>query len=647
MARLNDFAAPAESVEALKRRFVRQNRDIVRVNSIQSLRIRSLESEVSHLLAENVSLREQIINLTQEIERFESAKMLHDGVYEIKSRLDAKLAELSTLASDLGMLPRKVGKLRTEKAEADSDRHKATATESRPRTTDPPLNAGADDGRLPAIVEDKYYPRRTLEHQEIQNLVHAESRLESPQHIHSMHDDSDPVMESPSPELNDLLMESRSGNDTTGEEAFLPPTLETRKKKKKPDSATPASDPVSQSGRLIAENESEPTKSGSKRKFSPEDDGFLSDLAPEDDEFQFSRPSRSLPKQADSFDFMRQDLSPSKTPVSVKRGSTNSGVTKRKVLEPKSSNVNLGSPKKIRASLNPDHKVLPRAGADENTRSPQKPKDLDCQRANTLNLKPHPDRPATASHKQKRSSRSVETEESMQAEVVPKDSPMARAGGDLYPVSDMTAASRPSRRRGAVVSYAEPNLRDKMRRPTKSMIDAVAGNGSRRSSSFQLMRDSLGDEADYQPASTSAHPSLSQILPADGALSDRAADLVSQGQHSDQLLATVSRRKRKVSSSIKDNDDHPSSMSSSDASNLADLSKAPKETMGSRAQSRRHSSNPKSTSRDTSRRESDLTSDLDSSLEGDDIAGWKNSSAMDARYRRETRVAARRKSMMV
>lgn len=136
---------------------MRQNRDIVRVNSMQSLRIRSLESEVSHLLAENVSLREQIINLTQENERYESARRLHEGIYEIKSRLDAKLAELNTLASDLGMLPRKVGK-----SGADSDRPKATA-ESRSRTTDSEFNAGPEDGRLPAIVEDKYYPRRTLE----------------------------------------------------------------------------------------------------------------------------------------------------------------------------------------------------------------------------------------------------------------------------------------------------------------------------------------------------------------------------------------------------------------------------------------------------------------------------------------------------
>jgi hypothetical protein len=67
----------------VKRRFVRQNREIARVNSIQSLRIRTLESDVSNLLAENVSLREQVIMLSQELERVESAKSLHDGVTQV------------------------------------------------------------------------------------------------------------------------------------------------------------------------------------------------------------------------------------------------------------------------------------------------------------------------------------------------------------------------------------------------------------------------------------------------------------------------------------------------------------------------------------------------------------------------------------
>ncbi|OAA67248.1 shugoshin family protein [Niveomyces insectorum RCEF 264] len=53
-------------------------------------------------------------------------------------------------------------------------------------------------------------------------------------------------------------------------------------------------------------------------------------------------------------------------------------------------------------------------------------------------------------------------------------------GRDTPPPADISSQGellRPSRRARASVSYAEPNLRDKMRRPTKELFDAVAGEG--------------------------------------------------------------------------------------------------------------------------------------------------------------------------
>jgi hypothetical protein len=135
--------------------------------------------------------------------------------------------------------------------------------------------------------------------------------------------------------MEEMPSESRIDSDPSHDESALPPTLETRKKKKKTDSVTPAYKASSQDDLSTTANQSrEPTKLGSKRKFSPDEDGFLSDLAQDDDEFQFTRPSGSPRTKADPFDFMRQDFSPSKTPTSVKRGTAQAGLTKRKVLEP-------------------------------------------------------------------------------------------------------------------------------------------------------------------------------------------------------------------------------------------------------------------------------------------------------------------------
>ncbi|KAJ5226658.1 uncharacterized protein N7469_006664 [Penicillium citrinum] len=554
MARLNDYAAPAESVDALKRRFVRQNREIMRVNSMQSMRIRSLESEVSHLLSENVSLRGQIITLTQENERLESGKALQNGVYEIKARLDAKLAELNSLRPP-------------------------------PRLNDPEYNTDVEEGKLPPILEDKYFPRRTLESQEVQRLVEGDSCMpESPQaddHLVHNTDNLQGNIENANEENEDTPSKNQL-DESASPDRYLPPTLETRKKKKKPGLAdTPIHD--------VEKAESTAMKSGSKRKFSLDDD-ILSDLAPEDD-FQFSRLNGSPQKKRDSFQFMG-DSSPSKTPVNMKRGSSNKAITNRKVLEPKSANTNLATrtPKKTPTVL--DIKPSHASGRDENRSSPQKSKDLDSK------TKPPPKprgRPPLASlAKQKRTNQSTGTECTDQIKILaPKDSPIAKSIESMSEMSD--AGGRPSRRRGAAVSYAEPSLRAKMRRPSSNMADAVT---DRRSSSFQLGRESLDGDDQFVEKPSNIQP---------------------DGEHGESN--SVSRRKRKVSTAkdIFDQDDT---------------------NISSQRQSRRHSSNPKTNI------DLEEWSQVDSSFE-DDFNGWKLPPAVDAGHRRETRVSARRRSMMV
>lgn len=151
-------------LKPVKRRFVRQNREIARINSIQSLRIRGLEAEVSSLLSENVSLREQVIALSNEVDRLEAAKLFQHGLYDVKAKLDAKLAELNTLVTDLGALPRKFQKSYDEKQKpANLPETRKPSSDLRARAMNSEPQPGDDDGRLPAIVEDKYYPRQTLE----------------------------------------------------------------------------------------------------------------------------------------------------------------------------------------------------------------------------------------------------------------------------------------------------------------------------------------------------------------------------------------------------------------------------------------------------------------------------------------------------
>lgn len=186
MARLNEPAVPTESIESrefriylalstitnmitVKRKFMRQNRDIARANSTQSLRIRNLENETSRLLAENLGLREQILRLQNELENGK-AQRVADNTTEVKSELEAKLSEIGALISSLGDDP--AGKTKSPR--------RGKITRSSPTQSPDQKNwknmctlseaVGAQEGKLPPILENKSYPRRTLEyaHQDMQ-----------------------------------------------------------------------------------------------------------------------------------------------------------------------------------------------------------------------------------------------------------------------------------------------------------------------------------------------------------------------------------------------------------------------------------------------------------------------------------------------
>lgn len=263
--------------------------------------------------------------------------------------------------------------------------------------------------------------------------------------------------------------------------------------------------------------------------------------------------------------------------------------------------------------------------------SPQNPKDLASQKPKPPAARPR-GRPPSLLQKPKRANQTMTTEDATPAQMktktktinVPKDSPIAKSRESMEDLSDEMGASRPSRRRGAVVSYAEPSLRAKMRRSTKDPADAVA---NRRSSSFQLGRESL--DGDDQFVERKSAEDTSRTSSGRGYADAVLPDVLSNGD--EDITATVSRRRRKVSTAKQVNEDDYSARDES-------------EPIYSQRQSRRHSSNPKSTMNlDV---DESWSSQADSSFDTDDMNGnaWKLPPAID---RRETRIGARRRSMMV
>jgi len=139
---------------------MRQNRDIARANSTQSLRIRNLENETSRLLAENLGLREQILRLQNELDQGNPQRVVeHTGA--IKLQLEEKLLELGTLLASLGDAPRPKKISTREHARASPSRSPEQTRRSNLYTSNEAI--AGQEGRLPAILENKSYPRRTLE----------------------------------------------------------------------------------------------------------------------------------------------------------------------------------------------------------------------------------------------------------------------------------------------------------------------------------------------------------------------------------------------------------------------------------------------------------------------------------------------------
>ncbi|KAK8093825.1 hypothetical protein PG997_000510 [Apiospora hydei] len=172
MARLNEpIMATAESLETLRRKFLRQNRDIARINSTQSLRIRGLENECARMLSENLDLRGQILRLETELSE-SRAQRIADHALEIKEKMEAQLLEWGSMLASLGHepIPRHHSPRLPKKAKTRSSFGMASSPRWRRRNTEEMEFAAQQEGRLPPLWEHKSCPRETLNREEIMAL---------------------------------------------------------------------------------------------------------------------------------------------------------------------------------------------------------------------------------------------------------------------------------------------------------------------------------------------------------------------------------------------------------------------------------------------------------------------------------------------
>ncbi|KAL8645366.1 MAG: hypothetical protein Q9210_006740 [Variospora velana] len=532
MARLNEPSTQIESVEALKRRFVRQNREIARVNSTQSLRIRSLESEISRLLSENISLREQVIRLQFEIEHNVGA----DSINTVRGRLETKLGELGSLVQELGNLQ--------QNAEDQRAIRRRSGVKASPKKSPDQRNwkngltiseaTGGADGRLPPIVEGKYYPRRTLDAEELLGILPdsgdpADSPDLGPPPI-AHFEAGDPIKfetthhESPRKE--------RAESAGVLNPALLA-NLETRRKRRESSrqgengGSEPKDLHTIQQEQVGGTSRPEHTlKSGAKRKFSAREDEQpeIHSVSERDDDFKYNRAlehhaERSEPVIMQPEKQAEQETEHEMVKITARsRGrpkiNANPSTNSRNVLAPKSVNTDpVTSPVKANRPAPGDKAGLLKPDKISQQRDRNKARDQPASQRFARPAKaPQAEVPErkikTAFEGQPPSSRPPETSAPVPLDTCSPDDcepPTARPESrdtpppvDLDPEMANTNAfgslGRASRRQKGSVSYAEPNLRDKMRRPTKELVDAVGAEERMQ------QRKASTDEADATEA---------------------------------------------------------------------------------------------------------------------------------------------------
>ncbi|KAL8656523.1 MAG: hypothetical protein Q9226_002637 [Calogaya cf. arnoldii] len=503
MARLNEPPAQVESVEALKRRFVRQNREIAKVNSTQSIRIRTLESEITRLLSENIALREEVIRLQFEVDS-------HGGLGNIgtvKARLEAKLLELGGLVQELGNVQRSTEDRRALRRRSGAKTSPKTSPDLSNWKNALSISEVTDgtDGRLPPIVEGKYYPRKTLD-----SVDPADSPDLGPPPV-AHFDAGDPIKFDADQQEPQMRAKTEKEGDLN---PVLFANLETRRKRRgssqRGESTTLEPADMQTNRAEVLDDQIKPgyaLKSGAKRKFTAREDEGQVDNA-EGDDFHFNRNPivsqaevGSQPKPASSQQEKQVEQSTSEGSRGQKDKSqakpkinTSSSHNGRNILAPKSVNTDaVSSPIKPRRlegekAPQPDHDVAskPRERNRSKDQLPSqrfaRPVPASKVAAPEPKATPH-DVPAPPRPPPKTPAPplldviSPEESEPRTTRPTSRDTPPPE---DLDPETATTSSfgslGRSSRRQRGSVNYAQPNLRDKMRRPTKELVDAVTAD---------------------------------------------------------------------------------------------------------------------------------------------------------------------------
>jgi hypothetical protein len=481
--------------DEVKRRFIRQNRELAKNNSTQSLRIRSLEIEVSRLLQTNLELREELLR-ARNSEHDARRQSTTDGVRGFKEEMMAKLRELSGIVEGI----EEDKQQRVDESQEREERRMSVLSQMEFRERQP-LAELMRDCQMPTIDEDKIHQRRTLEAAEIKAIRLSDgssngspdlgpppvARFECQEPIKFDTRNVAESQEIESPAESEPELEKKSQDEDLP--ASMSVNLETRRKRKdsqpklelRRHSILPPPSPSTSEAEVTA-----PTlRTGAKRKLADRDLDKPTN-APSKTDFTFSRKVALEPEK----NAVEMSIESEEKPETVEIQAP-APPSARRVLGDKSVNM---SPRKAVAST--DKPLC------DDVKKPSQPK-FGAAKERTTSRRSRMSAIPPQQQESEINVASIELPASQQqpaapaAPAVPQEPSLhTPAASDLFsptpeystgptnrsgtppptgPNSATIEAARPSRRARSAVNYAEPSLGAKMRRQEKGMMDAVTG----------------------------------------------------------------------------------------------------------------------------------------------------------------------------
>ncbi|EZF29896.1 hypothetical protein H109_03508 [Trichophyton interdigitale MR816] len=532
MARLNDLPTTLDSIESLKRRFIRQNREIARANSVQSIRIRTLEAEVSHLLAENITLREGIIAANNELEQYRTGSHFEKRLNSLRERFESGLGELTALVKDLNKLPSQSCENNAPAPKENQPQKEAETKRITPRNL---LRLSEDNGLLddgnclPAIPEDKAYAPEVDEPEEeempqmdgvigqVQFMDNVEVPVKEPDVDALSNEQEEPPMPCPTNDnsVADVLRKVRPIN--TRPKRRDSSLVETLISKKDVDTGN---------------DEAVSSIAGSKRKFD-------------------SHESENLPQakqQKDEFPYTLMKKNPNKLPGDIGTGTENEPgllsvgkegiknstepVKSRKALEPKNVNLNPRSTVKKVAHNNVSEKR--KSSGRRKTEGGRNPRRKTSDLPTNAKANVTVDEGVLPLDKPIEITLDDQSEDNVSSEILVDsasglDKHLQSEYKSTSSIEQQAQRSRPSRRSRGPVNYAEPSLRGKMRRPTEDLVDAVADHTLKR------LSRSNNDHIDGIEAGLPAKSGVKKSLPKmsdQGSVEEKDLEVVEESNYS-------------------------------------------------------------------------------------------------------------------